>query len=311
MSQLSIKNKHLKDTIDFAKVYLDDGEDTPMELFFELVNELKVSNLIVPLSEDSDGMIIEHVTFEDDGLTFIPLFTDIDEYNAHVGEDSEFKPEIFEFSQYVELVNENELDGIVINLEGKYLPLEKNLIENMYFETDTVPEDDIESYSPEELREMIEEITNDSLVELLTSDNQITPDMLFAELSQSTMLNIVISDESLDEYAVDGIIRAGDVGGFSLCSVEHGDITFGGIYTDIDSAKQAVKDLDGHFYVQITRLSDLFDFVLRNDMDGVMINANTLDCVIMRSDFLPQASGIEVIVENPKFRDCLEYAFQL
>ncbi|MBQ7927362.1 MAG: SseB family protein [Methanobrevibacter sp.] len=310
MSQTSVRNKHLKETIDFAKVYLDDDEDTPMELFFELMNELKVSNLIMPLAEDSDGVIFENVTFEEDNQTFIPLFTDIDEFSAYVSEDSQFEPVVFDFNQYVDLVCENDLDGIIINIEGKYLPLERDFLEDMYFESETA-EEDVEAYGASKLKEVLDSIDNTSLIELLTSGNEFTLDELFAQLSSSTLLNLVVSEESLDGYADDGIINASDVDGFNLCNVEHGDIVLGGIYTDIDSIREVIKNLDGNYYVQITRLTDLFDFILRNDMDGVMINPNTLDCIIMRTDFLPQASGIEVIVENPKFRNCLEYAFKI
>lgn len=311
MSQLSIKNKHLKETIDFAKVYLDDDEDTPMELFFELVNELKVSNLIIPLAEDSEGVIFENVNFEDDGSTFIPLFTDIGEYEAYISKDSEYEPVALEFSQYVDLVNENDLDGIIINLEGKYLPLERDFLKDIYIDAESDEEDDGEAYTAEELKEILGNVRNDSLIELLTSDKEITSDELFAELSNSTMLNLVVSDEPLDEFAENGIINSEDVDGFTLCNVEHGDILLGGIYTDMDSLMEVAESIDASCYVQITRLSELFDFVLRNDMDGVMINPNTLDCIIMRSDFLSQASGIEVVVENPKLRDSLDYAFKL
>ena len=43
----------------------------------------------------------------------------------------------------------------------------------------------------------------------------------------------------------------------------------------------------------------------------MVINPNGEDYVIAREDILPQASGIEIIVENPVFRDSLDYAFIL
>lgn len=311
MSQQSVRNKHLKQTIDHAKVYLDDGEDIPVELFFNLVNELKVSNLIIPLCEDSDGITFENVNFEEDDLTFMPLFTDINEYDAYIEKDSEFNPVTFDFSQYVDLVKESELDGIIINIEGKHLPLENDLLENIYFERDIADESDVEAYTASELKDISQNVSNDSLVELLTSDGKITNDQLFAELSNSVMLNVIVSDEPLDEFATDGIIKADDVDGFTLCNVENGDILLGGIFTDLDSVKAVTADLDTNCYVQVTNLAEMFDFALRNDMDGVIINANTLDCIILREDILSQASGIEIIVENPKFRNCLDYAFMI
>ena len=76
-------------------------------------------------------------------------------------------------------------------------------------------------------------------------------------------------------------------------------------------SKAINADSDLYYYGQITVLSELFDFILRNDMDGVVINPNGEDYVIAREDILPQASGIEIIVENPVFRDSLDYAFIL
>ena len=132
------------------------------------------------------------------------------------------------------------------------------------------------------------------------------------ELSNSTLLNLVINDKPLDEFAKDGIIDADDVDGFSLCTIDNDEIHMGAIFTDKNAISKAINaDSDLYYYGQVTVLSELFDFILRNDMDGVVINPNGEDYVIAREDILPQASGIEIIVENPVFRDSLDYAFIL
>ena len=311
MSQLPIKNKHLKDTINRVNVYLEDNEDTPMDLFFEMMNELKVSNLILPVGQDSEGLTFETVTFEDENATFIPLFTDSDEYESYFGEDTDFEPVSFDFSQYVDLVGENDLDGIIIDLEGTSLPLDKDFLQSMYIEEETLPEDDLKVLSADELKEILDSIDNDSLIELITSDEEFSQDKLFAELSCSTLLNIVSSDEPLDEFAVDGIVKSDDVGGFDLCNFQNDDLLFGGIFTDIDSVKEVIKEMDGYYYVQITKLTSLFEFSLVNDMDGVIINPGTTDFIIMREEYLSQASGIDVVAEDPRLRNSLDYAFQI
>lgn len=311
MCQLPIKNKHLKNVMNQVNVYLEKGEDTPMDLFFELMNELKVSNLIMPIGQDSDGLTFETVTFEADNATFIPLFTNSDEYEAYLGKETELEPVTFQFSQYVDLILENDLDGIIIDAEGESMPLDKEFLQSMYFEAETVSEEDKEVYSTGELKAILENADNESLVELLTSDEDFTQDRLFAELSCSTLLNIVSSDVPLDEIAVDGIIKSNDVDGFELCNFESDDLQFCGIFTDIDSAKEAIKEMDGYYYVQITKLTSLFEFNLFNDMDGVIINPGTLDFVIMRKDYLSQASGIDVVVEDPGLRNSLDYAFPI
>ena len=198
MSQQSVRNKHLKQTIDHAKVYLDDGEDIPVELFFNLVNELKVSNLIIPLFEDSDGINFENVNFEEDDLTFMPLFTDIDEYDAYIEKDSEFNPVTFDFSQYVDLVKESELDGIIINIEGKHLPLENDLLENIYFESDIADESDVEAYTASELKDLSQNVSNDSLVELLT---------MHADCGKTALLVYPAEREAEEYYVPVGVER--------------------------------------------------------------------------------------------------------
>lgn len=310
MTQMPIENKYLRDTIDYAKVYIDDDEDLPDELFFELINELKVSNLLIPLSEDEEELILEEVDLEGEDASFVPIFTNMEEYISHVGDETDFNPVSLDFAQYVDLVVENELDGLVIDIEGNYLPLEREFLEKIYFEVEET-ESDEDALTGEELKEIFDSVGNESLLDLLNSPEGASYDEFFAELSNATMLNLVISEDSLDEFAKNGIISSADVGGFELCNILDNGLMFGGLFTDIDAVKCISKDLDVPHYVQITNVKQFIDFILRNDFDGFIINPKSLDYAVFRKDILSQASGIEVVSENPKFKNSIDYAFQI
>lgn len=129
------------------------------------------------------------------------------------------------------------------------------------------------------------------------------------ELSNSHLFNAVISDDPLDEFAQDGIIESSDVDGFSLFVIDDDPIHMAMIFTSKEEMAETLKDSEANFYGQITVLTDLFEFVLRNDMDGIVINPNSLEYYILREEILSQARGIELIAEDGRFRDSLDYAF--
>lgn len=313
MQSCNITNNHLKDVMDNLRSYLEKEEEAPADLLLNFVFELKVSNLLIPASQEDDSLSFERLESDDDDSAFIPLFTDIEEYNKHVNEDFGYEPLTFDFETYKELVMENDFEGIMINIEGNFMPVDREFLNDMFFEVDTGESEDYEVYGPEKLKEIFETVTNDSLVEFIRDEENNTDiEKLYVELSNSTLLNITVSDDSLDEFAEDGIIDGDDVDGFNLCCFEDDDIRFGAVFTDAQSLKNVAKsDEDYSYYGQVTVLSALFDYILRNDMDGVVINPTTDDYFIARSDILPQASGIEVVIDDPGLENALEYSFIL
>lgn len=313
MNDTYVTNNHLKDVVNELKKYLNNGEDAPLELIANFICELKVSSLLIPAVEEEDSFAFEHIVSEEDESIYIPLFTDIEQYKKHTSEDSEFGPIAFDFDVYADLVLENDLNGIILNVEDNFMPIERDFIMEMSVELEMETGDDAEPYTPKELKDIFENVTNESLVEFINdAESQDDIEKLYAELSDSTLLNIVVSDKPLDEFADDGIIDADDVDGFSLCTIETDELNMGAVFTDKQAIENAINTESGlYYYGQVTILSELFDFILRNDMDGVVLNPNGDDYVIAREDILPQASGIEIIVEKPIFADSLDYAFLL
>ena len=242
MQDIIITNNHLKDVMEILKEYLEEEKDAPVELVAKFICELKVSNLLIPAVEEEDAFAFEHITSEADGSTFLPLFTDIEEYNKHEVENDEFSPMAFEFDVYSELVLENDLEGIVLNVEGDFIPLDEKFIKNIENEIDIDVDDTVEKYTAPELRDIFENVSNEALVEFINdAEAQDDIERLYVELSNSTMLNIVINDEPLDGFATDGIIASEDVDGFILCTVEDGEHCFGAIFTDKNAIEKAIN----------------------------------------------------------------------
>ena len=313
MQNCDITNNHLKDVIDNLRTYLEKEEETPADLVLKFVFELKVSNLLIPAIQEDDAFSFECLESDEDDDSYIPLFTDIEEYTSHVTEDLGYEPLTFDFDTYKELVMENDFEGIVINVESSAMPVDRDFLNNMLFDVDTVEDEDYEAYGPEKLKKIFETASNDSLLEFIRDEeNNADIEKLYVELSNSTLLNLTVSDDPLDEFAQDGIIDADDIDGFNLCCFEDDNIRFGAVFTDRQSINKVLEaDTELCYYGQVTVLSALFEYILRNDMDGIIINPATDDYFITRDDILPQASGIEVIIDDPSLENAIKYSFEL
>lgn len=310
MDIMIIKNKHLTYILEHAKLYLDDEEEIPQELLLHLIGELRVSNLLIPAVEKDDEIIFENVLFEDDDTSYLPLFTNIEEFEKHKTDDSEFEALANDFELYLEIVMESSLDGIIIDMEGMCIPFDKEFLTQIPSGEPVTFTGNEDAYDAGELKGIFESVTNDELVDFLENDvsrDELEP--LMVQLSNAHLLNAVISDDSLDEFAQDGIISFSDVDGFNLYIIDDDPIRMAMLFTSKAEMADTLKDTDTNFYGQVTVLTDLFDFILRNDMDGIVINPNSLNHYILREEIISQARGIELIAEDEKFRDSLDYAF--
>lgn len=305
-----IKNKHFSYLLEHAKLYLDDDEEIPGELLIHIFGELRVSNLIIPAAEQDDEFIFENVNFEEDNTSYLPLFTNLEEYNKHILVDSEFEPLSNDFELYREIIEESGLDGIIINIEGINITFDNEFISQIP-ETEPVTfSDEKPAYTKEELKELFETASNGDLVKLMKKRGKDLEEVM-VELSNSCMLNPIISDEPLDEFAENGIIKCSDVGGFNLYIIDEEPIRLAMIFTSKGEMLKFIQDTDSNCYGQITVLTELFDFILRNDIDGVVINPATQNYYLLREEIISQARGIELIAEDDRFRDALDYAFTL
>lgn len=287
-------------------------EDIVSKDVTDMILELKVSNLFIPAAEDDDDeLIYETLILGEEEMTLLPLFTTEDEFYKFYDEDSEYKPVAYEFDTYAEIVIEDDISGILIDAEGICAKVPKDMVE-MALADFSIDFSDIDTRSLKEIESAYRTASNDELLEFITDESNAEDyEGLFATLSGSFPLNIVVSEEDLDGFAKNGVIESDDVGGFSLYVVDYDGMGYGAIFTDMDALSKTVFYEGVHYYGQLTKVSTLIDYVLAFDMDGVIINPNTVNFIIPRSEILSQASGIDVVVEDQSFRNCLDYAFLL
>lgn len=287
-------------------------EDIDPKDVTDFVFELKVSNLFIPAIDNDEELTYETFVLDDEDLILLPLFTSEEEFYKYYDEDDEYEPLSNEFDIYAAIVNEEEIDGIIIDAESLAARIPQDMVE--FADADySISFDEIKTRSAKQIKKAYETASNKSISKFITDkSNEEDFEGIMVQLSNSDMMNLVVSNESLDEFAKDGVIKANDVGGFSLFAIDSGDAFYGALFTDKDAMLKAIPEDDGmSYYGQLTKVSSLFDFVLRNDMDGVVVNPGSDDFIIPRSAFLSQASGIDIVFEDQSFRNCLDYAFLL
>ena len=120
-------NNYLKKAIEQIEQSNDDLNESVVLSNF--IFELKMSNLLIPGIDNGDELVYETLISEDDDSTFLPLFTDSEEFFKHYDEDSEYEPIENEFEIYAGISADESLDGIIINVESESFEVTKDLLE--------------------------------------------------------------------------------------------------------------------------------------------------------------------------------------
>ena len=308
MQESYVTNNNLRSVFNELGDYLEKGQEPPEDLFVEFLGELRVSNLLIPGIVEGDELISENLT-NDAGETVIPLYTDDEEYVKDKGLNSEYDPIPNDIIYYVDLINENNFNGVIINLASEAFFIPTELLNNLSIGPSFSINDNFSGYGPNQLKNIAENTSNDSLVNFIrNSSNDNDFDGLMMELTKSTLLNVIVDDKNLENYSSNGIISREDVGGFEVCNIGNDGENFGILFTSKEAILDTMDpDSEFYYYYQITILSEFFDYVLRSDMGGVVINPGLDDYFIPRSFLLTFSN----IMDNPSFKQALDYAFLL
>ena len=308
MQESYVTNNNLRSVFNELGDYLEKGQEPPEDLFVEFLGELRVSNLLIPGIVEGDELISENLT-NDAGETVIPLYTDDEEYVKDKGLNSEYDPIPNDIIYYVDLINENNFNGVIINLASEAFFIPTELLNNLSIGPSFSINDNFSGYGPNQLKNIAENTSNDSLVNFIrNSSNDNDFDGLMMELTKSTLLNVIVDDKNLENYSSNGIISREDVGGFEVCNTGNDEENFGILFTSKEAILDTMDpDSEFYYYYQITILSEFFDYVLRSDMGGVVINPGLDDYFIPRSFLLTFSN----IMDNPSFKQALDYAFLL
>ena len=296
-------HKHLR--IVLEDIFLNNNQLTP-ELNFRLINEFRYSNLYIPAKRES--LTLNFIIYEDNGLRLTPLFTDKDEFNKFFkdGDGIELMENSFELYQNILLTSG--LDGYILNpATEKYVFTKefvldiKNVPKTNFYAADT--------YSKEEIREM-KNSKNHDLDDFIANPNHIGDyEALFEELSKSTLLTLMVSDIDLSPKAKDGIISLMDIGPMAQMYTDN----VGGVYATIFSSEDKLRIVNTNKfkYSQVINLAMLVNFVLSEDMDGIVLNPDSDNVLIPRATLLRYSRGFEKFANDEKLSNSIYYMFLL
>ena len=126
-------------------------------------------------------------------------------------------------------------------------------------------------YTDLELRQMLDSADNAELEEFISKRENIGDyEGLFEKLSRSTALALMLSPNDLSGYAKNGY----------------------------------------HKYVQIVNVTTLVNFVLSEDMDGIIINPESDNVLIPRSELLKYSLGFEKFANDERLSASIYYMFE-
>jgi hypothetical protein len=293
-------NKFLKAKIEEMNNFLKNHTRPPRDLYDSFIMELKVSRLFIAARIGDGEMDFEHYE-SDDGMVILPLFTQKSQYTG----DKELYSYVFSF--YTDIVKECEFDGIVINPDDDEFFVSREMLNDVGEEVYV----NGESYGAPELKEIAFTVKNEELVNFISDDDNFNKyDELIGLISEAVLLNVVSSRKDLSEYARNGTLFTLEVGGFSLSVKTEGREKYALLFTSLDAIKKTCDtDAGVYFYCQITSLDKILDFILGNDLDGVILNPYLENYYVPRNVLLELYANHPEIVKNPKYLEGTYYAF--
>ena len=288
-----VTNNYFKSTIRDVGNFIKHGNEPPYDLLLNFVGELEYTNLILPANIKGEDLIFEEI-FTGARLGMIPLFTDDDEFSKH---GSDFDPVPFELDFYIEMIkNSQKCGGYIVNMESEKFYLPRDLLTELKFSPKAVYDGD--AMEPAEALEVAKTVTNDSFTEFIKTGSP-DYDELLAHLKNSLLFNVVYLQNPHDLDYVNCIDA-------NLAVKSVGREKYGLLFTDIKNITQTTDD-DCMF--QIANLNEFFEFILRNDMDGIIVNPGFDDYYIQRNSILKMART--VTFTDAIYRNASYVAFKL
>jgi hypothetical protein len=299
---MTVTNKYLKSSISEISNFYKNNTKPPEDMYLNLLMELKVSELLIPVVFDGEKLSFPNIEV-DDGTSLIPLFTSNDELKKYSDEFESFPNEI---AYYIKMVNDFGFDGILIDAGSDEFCID-NVVLNKIPLTRKVESDN--AFDGIKLRDIALSEKNEKLKRFISKDSNFNKfDKLSKILLDSVLLNVVVSEKDLSEFAHDGVIDRNEADTFTLFTKNSGRDHYGTVYTDTDAIVSFHEDLEFFYYVQVTNKYSVFHFLLSNDLDGIIINPGTDDYYVPRQVMLRLLNDDLV---NTDFAEATRYAFPI
>ena len=292
-------HNHLRVVIE--DIYANDNKLSE-NLALKLVNEFRYSNLYIAARKENNTL--NFITYEYNDLKLTALFTDHDEFRKfHHDEDIQLLQNSFEL--YQNILKTTDFDGYILNpASEKYLFTKEfiltitNIPKTNFYTTD--------AYSASELYDIYRNIDNADLEEYISNRQNVGDyEGLFEMLANSTILTLMVSDLEFKKDIID-LKEIGPVAGMYTDKV-------GGIYVTIFSSTDKIGQVNtSKFkYAQLVNLAMLVNYVLVEDLDGIVLNPDTDNVLIPRSVLLRYSLGFERYANNARLCEALYYIFAL
>lgn len=292
-------HKHLRTVIE--DIYSNDNMLNE-NLAFKLVNEFRYSNLYIAAKRENNTL--NFIIYEDEGLKITPLFTDPDEFRKFFrGEDVELLKNSFEL--YQNILKTTDIEGYVLNPASEKYLFEKDFILSIK----NIPKTNFymgNPYSTDELIQINNSIDNTRLESFIANRNNIGDyEALAEELSNSTLLALMTSDLDIKK----DIISLKQTGPIAQIHIDR----VGGLYACIFTSHSKMQPIrtNRFKYCQIINLATLVNFILFEDMDGLIINPETDNVLIPRSVLLKYSLGFEKYANDERLSEAMYYMFRV
>lgn len=296
-------HKHLRVVLE--DIYLNDNKLTK-DLLLRLINEFRYSNLYIPAQRDDFSL--NFIIYEDGDRKLTPLFTDAEEFRKFFKDTDDIELMQNSFELYRNVLMTSDLDGYILNpatekyvFDKDFVLDIKNIPKTNFYTTDT--------YSKEQIKELKDSKNPDLEAFIENRSNIGDYEPLFELMSRSTLLTLMISDIDLSSKAENGIVSLMDCGPVAQMYTDN----VGGVYATIFSSEEKLKEVstDRFRYSQVINLAMLVNFVLTEDMDGIVLNPGTDNVLIPRATLLRYSLGFEKYANDGKLSNSIYYMFLL
>lgn len=298
-----ITHKHLRVVIE--DIY-QNGNEVTEDLLLRLINEFRYSNLYIPAKRENGTL--NFIIYEDEDIKITPLFTDLDEFHKFF-KDSDIEALNNTFELYQNVLKTSDIEGYILNPSSeKYLFTKEFILSIKDIPKTTFYCDEL--YTPLELKKIVDSIDNSDLEDFISRRENIgNYEGLFEMLANSDILALMVSQMNLNRFLELGILdmkRLGPVASMYLDNV-------GGVYATIFSSKEKMANVNTskHKYAQLVNLATLVNFVLTEDMDGIILNPDSDNYLIPRSKLLKYALGFERYANDERLSESIYYLIEM
>ena len=293
-------HKHLRTVIE--DIYSNENQLTE-ELTARLIHEFRYSNLYIPAKRENDTL--NFIIYEDEGSKLTPLFTDMDEFRKFYKNDENIQVLQNPFELYQNVLKTTDIDGYVLNpstekylFKKEFILAIKNIPKTNFYTTNP--------YSQEELLSLKKSVDNTDL-ESFIGDRSYVGDYesLFEKMANSQLLGLMLSDLSIDKEII-SLKQSGPIASMYTDNI-------GGVYATVftSKSKMDVINTDKNKYSQLVNLATLVNFILTEDMDGLILNPESDNVLIPRVTLLRYSLGFEMYANNERLSEAMYYLFKI